>query len=150
MKIRLGLALLLLFGPAAFAPAPFPRPERARAGDVTLSSFQGRWRVTKIERSRADGRHEPLRLTYTHVRIVRHRWTFLYGDQGEGASFDLTFDDTCKPPLLRFDGNVNGVGLIRRVGGQVQVAYRWGTEENRPVSFERLPDDFWIITLERA
>jgi hypothetical protein len=149
MKARLGIALLALLGLTAFAPAPLPRRERAHAGDVTLSSFQGRWRVTKIQLSRADGRHVPIQASYTHVRVARHRWTFTYGNE-EGASFDLTFDDSCKPPLLKFEGNVAGVGLIRRVGGQVQVAYRWGTEENRPVSFERLPDDFWIITLERA
>ena len=44
---------------------------------------------------------------------------------------------------------VHGVGLLRRHNGKVQLMYRWGGEEGRPLTFESAPAGLWIVTLEK-
>src|SRR5262249_21144878 len=155
MKIRLGLALLLVFGLTAFAPAPFPRSgRRGQTDEITLESFQGRWRVVNMQLSQSGGPPTRYNASYTHVRVIQDRWTFMVQDT-EGVNQAIVIDHRNKPPFLTFydwpkrGENVSGVALIRRQGAQVQIAYRWGSETTRPVSFERLPGGLWIVTLER-
>jgi uncharacterized protein (TIGR03067 family) len=154
MKSRLGFVLIVLIGPAAFAPAPFPKTQRrGQSDEITLQSFQGRWRVVRMQLSQSGAPPIPYRSSYTHARVVQDRWTFMV-QQTEGVNQTIVIDHNNKPPFLTFydwprSSNVSGVALIRRVGHQVQIAYRWGGVENRPVSFERLPQGLWIVTLER-
>jgi uncharacterized protein (TIGR03067 family) len=154
MNTRLGIVLLALLGPAAFAPAPFARTQRrGQSEEITLQSFQGRWRVVKMQFSQSGAPPIPYRASFTHVRVLQSRWTFLV-QHTEGVSQTIIIDQRNKPPFLTFydwpnKNKVSGVALIRRVGAQVQIAYRWGGEDNRPVSFERLPANVWIVTLER-
>jgi uncharacterized protein (TIGR03067 family) len=155
MKIRLGIALFVLLGLTAFAPAPFHKPERrGQPPEITLETFQGRWRVVNMQISHSNGPPTPYPASYTHVRVLRDRWTFMV-QHTEGVSQSIAIDHRNKPPFLTFYDwpkraeNVGGVALIRRQGAQVQIAYRWGGEVNRPVSFERLPQGLWIVTLQR-
>jgi uncharacterized protein (TIGR03067 family) len=154
MRPRLGLAIVLVFGPLAFAPAPFPK--KARPGpepEISLKSFQGAWRIVRIDET-VRGRIIPTRVSVTGVSVKGDRWSFEPANYA-GARLDLSIDHTRQPAQLTFH-SVNdsqkkayGVGLIRRRGGQVQILYAWGGEENRPRTFDPPPDGYYLMTLER-
>jgi uncharacterized protein (TIGR03067 family) len=151
MKLRLGLALLVLLGLTAFAPAPFPKSgRRGQSDEITLQSFQGSWRVTNMQSSRGNGQHTPYNWNVTHIRVTNNRWEFVSGNAG-GNFLTLSIDPARKPAHLNFyngptDKNVHGVGLIRRHEGKVQVIYTWGNETVRP-TFEPPVERGWIITM---
>lgn len=156
MKLRLGLALLLVIGPMAFAPAPLPRRTRGGEGDVvTLSSFQGNWRLVKRVDVRADGKHVPTQSPVTHIRITQDRWAFMAGNSQVNAFF-ISVDSSKKPAQLNFydaqgpNRRVTGVGLLRRMpGGGIQVLYGWGGEQGRPVDFDPPKSGYWLADLQR-
>ena len=156
MKIRLVLALLVVFGLTAFAPAPFPRSERRDStAKISLRTLQGRWRAIKWENSRPDGKHEPdpKPPINVFVRIAQDRWTFMDGDQ-EGNTLVISVEPAKSAAHLNFYSRPDkqtsyGTGLLRRQGTALQLAFRWHAKE-RPTSFDRLPDGFWIVTLERS
>src|SRR5215213_516158 len=101
MKHRLPFALSLLLGTLAFAPAPLPRRDRGdRPDEITLDTFQGRWRVVQMQISRG-GRYEPFQASYTHVRISDRNWTF-FNDQKAGVTTFIAIDDTKRPAQLNF------------------------------------------------
>jgi uncharacterized protein (TIGR03067 family) len=153
MKPRIGLALLVLIGLTAFAPAPFPKSgRRGQSDEITLQSFQGRWRVTNMQSSRGNGQHVPYNWNVTHIRVTSNRWEFVSGNAG-GSFMTISIDPARKPAHLNFyngpaDKNVHGVGLIRRHEGKVQVIYTWGNETVRP-TFEPPVERGWIITMVR-
>src|SRR5262245_5543551 len=102
MTVRLGVALLLLIGPLAFAPSPLPRRElRGKAEEINLQSFQGSWRITKRLTLHANGRHTPSKSPVTHVRVVQDRWTFMTNGQ-EGNTLLISIDPTKDPAHLNF------------------------------------------------
>jgi hypothetical protein len=155
MKLRLGLSLLALLGLSAFAPAPFPRSSRrGDQAELTLTAFQGRWRVTKWQGSRASGQHHLyLAQSITHVRVKGGRWEFLGSSddvvsdyaisvlpQGTISHLDFHADDV--------HGTRVGSGLIRRQGAGIQVIYRWGADKERP-AFEPPAEGGWILTMQR-
>jgi hypothetical protein len=153
MKLRLGFALLVLLGLTAFAPAPFPKSGRRGQGDeITLQTFQGRWRVVNMQSSRGNGQHTPYAWNVTHIKITNKTWEFLSGnDAGGGSGLIISVDPGKKPAHLNFynrgsENNVYGVGLIRRHEGKVQVIYTWGNESVRP-TFEPPVERGWIITM---
>lgn len=155
MPARTALALCALLALVAFAPAPFPRAGRqAKSDAITLSSFQGRWRVVKMQSSRADGQHQPYSWNVTHIRVVQDRWTFM-ADQSEVSSWGIDVDHAQRPVHLHFYGSpqnktsLAGVGLMRWHQGQLQVMYTWGGEASRPKSFDPPPSGPWIITMVR-
>src|SRR5262249_4926144 len=151
MTRRLGFALLVLFGLTAFAPAPFPKTgRRGQEHEITLQSFQGNWRVTNMQSSRANGQHTPYNWNVTHIRVTKDRWEFVSGNSG-GNFLVISIDPAKKPAHLNFysrpgDKNIYGVGLIRRHEGKVQVIYTWGGENVRP-TFEPPVERGWIITM---
>ena len=151
MRLRLALALLALVGPAAFAPAPFPRAERRRQSDeITLESFTGRWRVQRMQTSRGSGRHEDYNWATTHIVVANGRWEFRTSDR-VGNGFPISVTPAGRESRLNFllDNDrtrVQGVGLIRRHGPGVQVIYTWGGEDRRP-TFQPPHEGGWIITL---
>jgi uncharacterized protein (TIGR03067 family) len=153
MRLRLAVALLVLAGPAAFAPAPFPRSQRReRQPEITLDTFQGRWRVKQMQASHGNGQHSNYDWAVTHIRIRDDRWEFSAGDR-IGSEMPISIDASKKPAHLNFYRStdklhVRGVGLVRRHGSGVQVIYRWGGENDRP-TFEPPTEGGWIITLER-
>jgi len=156
MRLRLAVALLLLAGPAAFAPAPFPKKVRPGSEpDVSLKSFQGTWRIVSIHSTRPDGRHIPETVSVTSIRVSKDRWTFL-PDNYSGARLDLAIDHSKTPAQLTFYSvgdqkrkTPHGVGLIRRCGGRIEILYAWGGESVRPRAFEPAPDAYYLMTLER-
>jgi uncharacterized protein (TIGR03067 family) len=155
MTVRLGFTLLALLGLTAFAPAPFPQPQRrGQQPEITLKSFQGTWRIREWRAARNDTGYLPGTQSITHVRITEDRWAFLPNND-DGAGLTISIDHTKKPAQLTFyqpsnpKREIHGVGLIRRQGTRVQVLYCWGGEESRPLTFEPPPEGPWIITLER-
>jgi uncharacterized protein (TIGR03067 family) len=156
MNPRLATALLVLLGPTAFAPAPFPK--NARPGsepEVSLKSLQGRWRIVSIYRTHSDGglqREEAS--TVTHVRVRGSRWVFLPLHDTD-YRLEVAIDHAKRPAQLTFyqpgaaKKTPYGVGLIRRQGSQIQILYNWGGEGVRPKAFDPAPDDFFLMTLER-
>jgi hypothetical protein len=152
MKRRLGFALLVLLGLTAFAPAPFPKSgRRGQEHEITLQSFQGRWRVTNMQSSRANGQHTPYNWNVTHIKITDNSWEFVSGNAGGGGNgLIISIDPSRKPAHLNFynrgSDNVYGVGLIRRHEGKLQVIYTWGGENVRP-TFDPPVERGWIITM---
>lgn len=155
MQSRLGLILLLLLGPLAFAPAPFPKTARREPEpETSLKSFQGTWRIVSLEDTLANGRRVRTAVSVTHVRISGDRWTFL-PDNYAGARLDIAIDHAKTPAQLTFyragdaTKKTYGVGLIRRQGDEVKILYCWGGEEGRPRTFDPAPDGYYLLTLRR-
>jgi uncharacterized protein (TIGR03067 family) len=156
MKARVLVAVLSVFGAAAFAPAPFPRPQR-RGGvdDVSVPTIQGTWRVAGMLSSRKDGKHQPYNWHINQIRIKGDVWTFVDRNGSDGTSYALVVKNDKKPAWLDFYG-VNqprqgappGGGIIRRKGDVVEIIYVFGGRE-RPVSFEQPPDGQYLLTLQR-
>jgi uncharacterized protein (TIGR03067 family) len=155
MRVRLAVVLLLLAGPAAFAPAPFPKKVRPRAEpEISLKSLQGTWRIVSIHSTRPDGRHIPEPFSIKSVRVAEDRWTFL-PDNYNGARLELAIDHTKTPAQFTFYAvgqkkqTPHGVGLVRKRGGRIEILYAWGGEQLRPRAFEPAPDAYYLMTLER-
>lgn len=155
MKTRSLLALVALACLTAFAPAPFPRPERRKASDeVGLETVQGMWRVASMKRSRSNGRHEDYDWHITQVRVQQSRWEFLQKGS-TNASYDIAIDNTQKPATIDFfsggarRGQASGYGIIRRRGAAIEILYVFATGQGRARSFEAPPDNQWVLTLER-
>ena len=155
MPTRTALAVCALLALVGFAPAPFPRAARqAKTDAITLSSFQGRWRVVNMQTSRSNGQHQPYSWNVTHIRVESDRWTF-QSAQSEVSSRGIAIDGDRRPAHLHFyasPGNkssLDGVGIMRWHQGQLQVMYTWGGEASRPKSFDTPPDGPWIITMVR-
>jgi uncharacterized protein (TIGR03067 family) len=153
MTVRLTFAFAVLLGLTAFAPAPLPRADRRGRSEITLDTFQGNWRVTNMETSRANGQHTPYQWNVTHILIEKDRWSFVAGN-AQVNSLYISVDGSKKPAHLNFYDRqgqkqaISGVGLIRKHGAGVQVLYRWGSEQNRPLTFEGA-DGPWIITMQK-
>jgi uncharacterized protein (TIGR03067 family) len=154
MRLRL-FALLLAAGAAAFAPAPFPRPERRPGQDlISVENFQGSWRVASMMNSSRDGRHRPYNWHIDQIRVKGGTWTFVDKNGSDSASYTLVIRNEHKPAWLDFyNGNVRegpapGGGIIRRKGDVVEIIYVFGGRQ-RPASFEQPPDGQYVLTLHR-
>jgi uncharacterized protein (TIGR03067 family) len=154
---RILLAVLIVFGVTAFAPAPFPRPSRkGEERAITVQNFQGLWRVASMKRSRATGQHEPYKWHITHVRVKDDRWAFRQNETDNG-NYSIVIDNSKRPATLDFfnarkqgGARPSGVGIIRRQGARVEILYSFGiTPERRAVSFHQPPDNQWVLLLER-
>jgi uncharacterized protein (TIGR03067 family) len=157
MKFRSGLALLAFAGLTAFAPAPFPRPERlGHSADITLATFQGDWRIEQLQVSNFRGEYAPLKeSSVTHIRITDGRWTYIPSTY-QGSKLNISVNHSKTPVRITFyeeadteKKRIYGVGLLRREGNRVQVLYCWGGESKRPRAFEPPPAGYWLMTLER-
>jgi uncharacterized protein (TIGR03067 family) len=152
---RLAFSLLVLLAATAFAPAPFPRPQRGpKVDEITIQTFQGTWRVASMKRSRRDGNHTPHNWNITHIRVEKDSWTFLENGQ-RNASYTLTITNNQKPAALDFYHSADnrkepapGQGIIRRKGDVVEIVYLFGNPK-RATSFEQPPDNQWLLTLQK-
>jgi uncharacterized protein (TIGR03067 family) len=174
------LALLVLGGSTAFAPAPFPRHGKSSIkGD--LASLQGVWTVT---RSRP-GISDDLPVPTLKVKIEGSKWTFLRdGPQGRVSSitYEITLDTKHNPPHIDITRTLRGGsppvtsmrGILRVVGNKVQILYVTGSvaarndfpggragglraggtsrraTTARPKSFDSPPSRAFLLTLTRG
>jgi hypothetical protein len=72
--VRLLLALAVLVGATAFAPAPFPK--RRPGPSIDLNGFQGTWKIVRRFQYEAGRKKEmPVNQQGTsHIRIVKDTW----------------------------------------------------------------------------
>lgn len=152
---RLSMALLVAFGLTAFAPAPFPRRVRAPEPELSLKALRGTWRIVSIHSTKPNGQHIPETFNGPDVRIAGDRWTFL-PDNYPGANLDIAIDHTKKPAHVTFycvpaanQRKPRGVGIIRRMGEEIQLLYTWSGEDQRPKAFDPAPEAYYLMTLKR-
>jgi uncharacterized protein (TIGR03067 family) len=152
------LALIALFALTAFAPAPFPKPQRER-NEIDMKSFQGTWDVVSMEIVRQGGRRQRLRdwgvdaKGTNGVRIEGDCWTFL-PPTDDRSDFRISIDSSTKPALidgfpLPGDDRAGITGLIRREGNKVTVLYYATHPDQRPKTFDNPPIGWAILTLKR-
>lgn len=150
MRVRLLLACLVLFG-LAFAPAPFPRPGRARNAEVAISRIQGTWTILKLEMANDKGGMTDQGNYLSEIRIENNRWSFLYRNGNRPVVYLLTIDPSQTPAPIDLtilgQGKPYGTGIITRQGDSMRMLYSFGKE--RPRSFAKPPGGYWQLTLQR-
>jgi uncharacterized protein (TIGR03067 family) len=146
---------LLALSAVAFAPAPFPKASRpGPPNEITVTTFQGTWRVTGMSRALRDGKHSPHKWDVTHIRIRDDEWTFMDGDT-PNTSYRITINNLQQPAGLDFynrsggNGEAPGKGIIRRKGDVVEILYSFGNV-SRAVSFDPPTVNHWILTLKKG
>src|SRR5687767_2868555 len=118
------IAVALALG---FAPAPFPKRDRAAARD-DLETMQGVWRMTAQE---SGGRATPHEFK---ARIAGGRWTFINtggGRESDGPSYHFTLDQKVAPRALEWKSSANAtsgwLGSYRIEGRKLTIIYNSGT-----------------------
>jgi hypothetical protein len=152
---RTAIALVALLCLTAFAPAPFPKTQRAgrEQDEITVQTFEGTWRVAGMMRLRSDGKHTPHNWRATQIRVENGLWSFMQDDHAY-ASYAIAIRHASKPASLDFYNKVNrdqpalGQGIIRRKGDVVEIIYVFGRQQ-RAVSFDQPPDGQYLLTLKR-
>src|SRR5262245_61208681 len=108
MSARLLLAIAVLVGLTAFAPAPLPKKQRTHRDQISLAWLQGTWRVVKVETS-SGGRYQASGDDLAEIRVVGKRWTFVYGrasgQLNEGPTYDVAVDGARSPAWFDLTGS---------------------------------------------
>jgi hypothetical protein len=153
---RLAFALIALAGLTAFAPAPFPKPDR-RDGEVQvgLQSLRGRWRIVRVEEVDGQGKRRVKKSdNVPFVRIQDDLWTYLNENGTVNNRFHLAIESDRGLSRVKFlrpqTRELALFGLIRRRGDTVQIL---GTPvvstPSRPTGFREIPRDWWLMTLHK-
>src|SRR4051794_37250196 len=132
MTPRLLLALIVLGGSTAFAPAPFPRQGKTSVrGD--LASLQGVWTVSRSRPGLKGG----YSASTQKLQIDGTKWTFLRaGPTGRAASLgdEISDDARQNPPHIDIartlrSGTLTAAsmrGIFRVKGNKVEILYVTG------------------------
>jgi uncharacterized protein (TIGR03067 family) len=150
VRVYVLLAAVALIAVTGFAPAPFPRKERAASRD-DLETMQGLWRMTSYHSGGT-----PIAHTYK-VRIKGNTWTFILtsGPEREAGSYTYNLDYKVSPRAFEWrylsGGESGWVGSYRleAQGKKLTIIFGSGTlkqVQNRPVDFDGRPS--WKMTLE--
>src|SRR5262245_40314925 len=127
-RLLLVLPALLLVG---FAPAPFPRKERAAARD-DREALQGMWKMTEQAYS---GKPTP---ASGQARVKGDTWTFVNSGR-DGPSYTLTLDQTVSPRALEWkSGGSVWVASYKLEGRKLTIIYTSGSLrelQKRPTDF---------------
>src|SRR5262245_42128730 len=151
---RVLFSLVTLIGLTAFAPAPFPRTERRDPNGIDLQRFQGDWKAISFDEIGPNGQRTAIQLWFLGVRVNGERWNYLSAEWKEIQGFRLVMNGR-RPTTIDFlrqedtPARPYMIGLIRREGRRVTIAYYWMPTE-RAASFESVPAKWWILVLERA
>ena len=71
----------------AFAPAPFPKTSgRATSNQISLRTFQGRWKVVSMESVNEAGRKTTTHWNVNRIRVEDDQLTYLAGDMPIGRN----------------------------------------------------------------
>jgi uncharacterized protein (TIGR03067 family) len=157
---RTGLALIVLVGLTAFAPAPFPTRERRGESNTAISvaRFQGKWKVETFEVYEQGGQKR--RSGFIDRVIVKDDlWILSHQDDRPHGSYRIAIRPG-KPATIDFysfaqKGQARGgdklecFGLIRRDGDTVQILYTYAEGKTRVTSFDNPPANWWLMTLKR-
>jgi uncharacterized protein (TIGR03067 family) len=133
MRCRLLLALTAILGTTAFAPAPFPRPEK-----VDPTGLTGTWAVVRYERGGAPVGGQTLK-----ARIEKNKWTFLHVNADSTtkptAAYFITIDPKKAPrsiDLTHVSSKRKLRGIYRCDSGQLHVAFHSFWVNERPTEFD--------------
>lgn len=150
---RLSLAVLILLGATAFAPAPFPRSSRKGTVEtgVAVTQISGVWKIIKLESSTKDGL-TTVNTQLHEVRIENNRWSFVYREARRApVVYDLSTDPSQKPAPINFmrigQTQPYGQGLVVRQGNVMKVLYSFGA--SRPARLVPPPPGYVLLTLHR-
>jgi hypothetical protein len=165
MMCRVGVSVLALACLTAFAPAPFPRPDRRGGadGEVSLDALQGEWHAVWMS-ARSDGLARQVHWRFIDGRTQRDGyWAFYCLLQHPGprvetvARFMIRINPNAKPATADFyllKGVMpfgDGPGIIRRLkAGRLEIVHATESEGQRPVRFDRLADGQNVLSLQRV
>jgi uncharacterized protein (TIGR03067 family) len=152
MAVRqIALALMIVLGLTAFAPAPFPRAERRAGKDrLDLDAIQGVWEAVSIDEMR-DGRLHRVSWPVRRIYVRGKRWGF---DQ-DGGGFYVTLDASRRPSTIDFrdgpgqNGPTGISGVLRWHEGTLQMLYVFTQPETRPTQFDQMRQNDRLMTLRR-
>jgi uncharacterized protein (TIGR03067 family) len=135
-RLLLVLPALLLVG---FAPAPFPKKERAQSRD-DREAMQGMWKLTAKDLSgkstTATGK----------ARVKGDNWTFINAGGSDGPSYTLTLNQTVSPRALEWKSGLSSwVGSYRIQGRTLTIIYSSGSIKE----LHKRPTDFNSTTVNR-
>jgi hypothetical protein len=158
---RVIVALIVLLGLTAFAPAPFPRAAR-RGGDgdaISLQHFQGKWEHARIEWIEPNGkRREWQNGGIVAVRVKDDQWIYLSKGDVVNVTYTITVQEGRGATAIDWHSSgLNGqkqppfmLGLIKRDGDTVQILGRMGVSvDQRPKRWNDPPVGWWLMTLKR-
>ena len=154
MRVRLLVALLVLCGPTAFAPAPMPRREKSDRHAVSLQRMTGDWHVESMWRYGPNGRIAYHIDAWKEIRIHDGQWRFCYAPEVSrvGAVYHLAIDASSKPAAIDFvrpgEKQAWMAGIVRFKDDKLEVLYQPHARE-RPKSFENPPEGFCLFTLTK-
>jgi uncharacterized protein (TIGR03067 family) len=156
MRTRALILTLAALGLTAFAPAPFPRPDRKD----DLKKLAGTWTVTRYEREGI-----AVRINATlKVQIEGNKWSFLQVNvAGTRPSTAYTFvldpkkdprciDLTMAAVGARPGGNGKLMGIYRferQDRDRVQVVFHTFGVTRRPAGFDGVDRDAYLMILQR-
>ncbi len=158
MKRILLLLPLLATGTAslAFAPAPFPRPDR-RDGSLDLRKLEGTWKVEQLVNFDAQGKVSSTITVWKEIHVEKGQWYFVQDGGGgrmrRSTTYRLVIDGKKKPATIDFmrAGNPKPwmLGILALENDRLTVLYKpFG--EKRPEAFTPPPAGFYQFTLRRA
>jgi uncharacterized protein (TIGR03067 family) len=126
------LIVLCAVAAAGFAPAPFPKTQRAPAARDDRETMQGMWKMTEQAYS---GTPSP---ASGQVRVKGDTWTFINNGR-DGPSYTLTLNQTVSPRALEWkSGQSVFVASYRIEGRKLSVIYTSGSINElhkRPTDF---------------
>ncbi len=154
MRIRALMVALAVLSQTAFAPAPFPKPERKD----DLKSLEGTWSVARYELAGAARPTAKMK-----VRIEGNKWTFLRVDAAgttPTVTYTFTVDPKKNPRLIDLThttlkvaaGNNKLMGIYRfehKGRDQVQVVFHTFGVDRRPDGFDGADKQAYLLVLQR-
>jgi hypothetical protein len=139
----------------AFAPAPFPKPSTS----IDLASFQGRWKVVRIEVTLPNGGLREWDWDIRTIRVRDNHMAYLRGNASDAKADEFPIVVSQGNGLVAIDwwlpgqkpnGSPRMVGLMRRRGKTIQILYKPGTGlADRPKRFENPPEGWYLKTIRR-
>jgi uncharacterized protein (TIGR03067 family) len=150
MLVRV-LCVVAALSLTAFAPAPFPRPDRK----TDLEKMAGTWTVVRYNRGRQSvfGGGSPA----LKVSVTGKKWSFFRegaGGKVPSAQYDIKIDPTKKPRWVDMDfasTKMKLVGIFRWKDGDLHVSFSIANTmvNGRPTEFDGGDARVYYMTLKR-
>jgi uncharacterized protein (TIGR03067 family) len=136
MRTRLVIAILAMIALPAYAPIPFPKPEKKEKE----GSFQGTWTVERRSLG-GNGKVAVAALPYQmKARIEGEKWTYIRTINGESRAlvpYIVVLDPKKHPKWIDLRRSATGAPYIRGIytieGDTLTIVYVSGTRE-RPTN----------------
>jgi uncharacterized protein (TIGR03067 family) len=149
MKTRILLAAMVL-GLTAFAPVPFPRPDKKD----DLKRLEGRWEALRYEYLG----NQLLRGMGLQVKVEGEKWSFFRvagGNVTPSTAYTIKIDQKKDPRLIDFK-MVNGTGELQGIyrfdrsrSDEVQFVFSTFGVKRRPSGFDGTDKAAYLLVLKR-